>query len=46
MKETRFRVLFREPSFVSFTLFLFQTTANRATQGRRGRASIAEVCLP
>ncbi len=38
--------VFKRSSLVSFTLFLLQTTASRATQGRCGRASIVGVCLP
>jgi hypothetical protein len=45
-RRLAFTAVFQRLSFVSFTLFLFQTTASRATQGCRGRASIAEVFPP
>ena len=45
-RRLAFTAVFQRLSFISFTLFLFQTTASRATQGCRGRASIAEVFLP
>ena len=45
-RRLAFTAVFQRLSFVSFTLFLLQTTASRATQGCRGRASIAEVFPP
>ncbi len=42
-RRLTFTAVFQRLSFVSSTLFLFQTAASRTTQGCRGRASIAEV---